>query len=208
MDEASRKAHWDEVYAAKGETDVSWFQENPAPSLQLIERAGLAAEAGIIDIGGGASRLVDRLMERGFRRLAVLDISQNSLDLAALRLGRRASEVRWIAADVTAWEPSLRFDLWHDRAAFHFLIAPEDRAAYVARLKEALRPGGYAIIATFALDGPQECSRLPVARYDTAGLAAELGEEFALIESLRHDHATPWNSTQRFQFTLFQRQGE
>jgi SAM-dependent methyltransferase len=208
MDEASRKAHWEEVYASKSETDVSWFQDNPAPSLQLIEQAGLAAEADIIDIGGGASRLVDHLVERGFRHLTVLDISQGALDLAALRLGRRASDVRWIAADATAWEPSRRFDLWHDRAAFHFLIALKDRAAYVARLKEGLRPGGHAIIATFALDGPEKCSGLPVARYDTAGLAAELGGEFTLIESLNHDHTTPWNSTQRFQFALFQRRGE
>jgi 2-polyprenyl-3-methyl-5-hydroxy-6-metoxy-1,4-benzoquinol methylase len=141
MAEASRRAHWDEVYTSRGETDVSWFQDNPALSLELIERA--RGERGtliggsdirIIDVGGGASRLADGLLTRGFRDLTVLDISATALDLAALRLGRRASEVQWITADVTEWQPSRRFDVWHDRAVFHFLVDPADRAAYVARL--------------------------------------------------------------------------
>jgi SAM-dependent methyltransferase len=205
MAEASRQAHWEEVYTSKHETDVSWFQDNPAPSLELIEQAG-GSDKSIIDIGGGASRLADGLLERGFRHLTVLDISAAALDIAALRLGRRASEVRWIVADVTEWEPSRRFDIWHDRAAFHFLLDPVDRAAYVARLKAALAPGGHAIIATFAADGPDTCSGLPVRRYDAAGLATELGAEFTLMDSRLHDHVTPWNSSQRFQFSVFQKQ--
>lgn len=208
MAEASRQAHWEKVYTSRDETAVSWFQDNPAPSLDLIERMSRRKDVDIkdtdiIDIGGGASRLVDHLLAHGFRRLAVLDISQAALDLACLRIGRRASEVQWIAADVTNWTPSRRFDIWHDRAAFHFLVDPQDRAAYIARLKQALRVGGHVIIATFASDGPETCSGLPVNRYDAEGLARELGGAFTLVESLRHDHSTPGNATQRFQFAVF-----
>lgn len=207
MMEANPKDHWEAVYTTKDETEVSWFQDNPVLSLELIERARPGKDAAIIDIGGGASRLADGLLERGFRRVTVLDISAAALDLAALRLGRRASEVKWIVDDVTAWEPAQRFDIWHDRAAFHFLIEEADRAAYIARLKQALAPDGYAIIATFAADGPERCSGLPVHRYDAAGLAKELGEEFILVDSLPHDHATPKNTHQRFQFSMFRRRG-
>ena len=206
MTQASPKDHWEAVYTTtRDEADVSWFQDSPVPSLELIEQARPEKDAAIIDVGGGASRLVDGLLERGFRRVTVLDISAAALDLAALRLGRRASEVQWIVDDVTAWEPAQRFDIWHDRAAFHFLVEAADRAAYIARLKQALVPGGYAIIASFAADGPQTCSGLPVHRYDAAGLAAELGEDFALVDSRPHDHATPWNAQQRFQFSMFRR---
>jgi SAM-dependent methyltransferase len=210
MAEASRQAHWEKVYTSRDETSVSWFQDNPAPSLDLIARVSQRNDADvkdidIIDIGGGASRLADHLLARGFRHVTVLDISQAALDLAALRLGRRASEVQWITADVTEWNPSRRFDIWHDRAAFHFLVEPEDRVAYIARLKQALRVGGHAIIATFASGGPEKCSGLPVNRYDAETLAWELGETFTLVESLRHDHATPGNAIQRFQFSVFQR---
>jgi trans-aconitate methyltransferase len=205
MTDASTKDHWETVYATRDETEVSWFQDSPSLSLELIEALKPAKDASVIDIGGGASRLVDGLLERGFRRVTVLDISASALDLAALRLGRRASEAQWIVDDVTVWEPTRRFDIWHDRAAFHFLVEAADRAAYVARLSQALAPGGHAIIATFAADGPEKCSGLPVHRTDAAGLAKELGEGFTLIDSRRHDHATPKNSSQRFQFSVFQR---
>ena len=209
MMEASPKDHWEAVYSTtRDETEVSWFQDSPVPSLELIELARPDRDAAIIDVGGGASRLVDGLLERGFRRVTVLDISAAALDLAALRLGRRANEVQWIVDDVTAWEPAQRFDIWHDRAAFHFLVEAADRAAYIARLKQALVPGGYAIIGSFAADGPETCSGLPVHRYDAAGLARELGEDFALVDSRPHDHATPWNAQQRFQFSMFRRRGE
>jgi SAM-dependent methyltransferase len=207
MMEASQKDHWEAVYSTEDETGVSWFQDNPLPSLELIEQARPNHDAAIIDIGGGASRLADALLERGFRRVTVLDISAAALDLAALRLGRRASEIQWIVDDVTAWEPARRFDIWHDRAAFHFLIAEADRAAYIARLKQALVPGGYAIIATFSADGPETCGGLPVHRYDAAGLARQLGEEFILMDSRTHNHVTPSNSSQRFQFSMFRRRG-
>lgn len=206
--DAAPKDHWEAVHAStKDETDVSWFQDNPILSLQLIEQARSGKDAAIIDIGGGASRLADGLLERGFRRVTVLDISAAALDLAALRLGRRASEVRWIVEDVTEWEPAQRFDIWHDRAAFHFLIEEADRAAYIARLKQALVPGGHAIIATFAPDGPETCSGLRVRRYDAAALAKELGDEFSLVDTRLHDHATPGGARQRFQFSMFRRRG-
>ena len=208
MTQANPKDHWEAVYTTtKDEADVSWFQDSPVPSLKLIEQTRPSKDAAIIDVGGGASRLADGLLERGFRRVTVLDISAAALDLAALRLGRRASEVQWIVDDVTAWEPAQRFDIWHDRAAFHFLVEAADRAAYIARLKQALVPGGYAIIGSFAADGPETCSGLPVHRYDAAGLARELGEDFALVDSRPHDHATPWNAQQRFQFSMFRRRG-
>lgn len=205
MTDASHKSHWDTVYTTKSETEVSWFQENPAPSLELIDLAGPTPESAIVDIGGGASRLVDSLLARGFRHVTVLDISGASLEAAKARLGTRAGEVQWVVADVTRWSPAQAFDIWHDRAAFHFLIDAADRSAYVACVKQAVRPGGHVIIGTFALDGPEKCSGLPVNRYDAAGLARELGEGFELLDSRRHDHSTPWDSTQRFQFSIFRR---
>ena len=205
MNDTNRKSHWETVYTTKGENEVSWFQENPAPSLELIRLARPAPDSAIVDIGGGASRLIDGLLARGFNRATVLDISEAALEAAKTRLGERASQVQWIVADVTQWHSAQSFDLWHDRAAFHFLTDPADRSAYVARMKQAIKPGGHVIIGTFAADGPEKCSGLPVNRYDAAGLARELGEGFELIESRRHDHSTPWNSAQHFLFCVFRR---
>ena len=137
MTDANRKSHWETVYTTKGENEVSWFQENPAPSLELIDLARPTPESAIVDIGGGASRLVDSLLARGFKRVTVLDISQAALEAAKARLGERASEVEWVVADVTKWQPAHTFDIWHDRAAFHFLTDPADRSAYMARLEQA-----------------------------------------------------------------------
>ena len=205
MNDANRKAHWESVYTTKGDNEVSWFQENPAPSLELIDLARPTLESAIVDIGGGASRLVDSLVARGFIRVTVLDISEAALKAAKARLGERASLVQWIVSDVTKWHPTQAFDIWHDRAAFHFLTDPADRSAYVTRMKQAIKPGGHVVIATFAIDGPEKCSGLPVNRYDAASLAKELGEGFELMESRRHDHSTPWKSAQRFQFFIFRR---
>ena len=205
MGEENRKTHWETVYTTKGESEVSWFQDNPALSLALIDLVRPAHDGTIVDIGGGTSRLVDNLLARGFEHVTVLDISQAALDVAQARLGKRASAVQWIAADVTQWRPAQTFDVWHDRAAFHFLVDAADRAAYVARLKEAVAPGGHVIIATFAIDGPEKCSGLPVNRYDEARLSEELGKGFALIHARRHDHTTPWLSEQRFQVCVFRR---
>src|SRR6202158_1558720 len=205
MSDASRKAHWETVYTTKGENEVSWFQENPAPSLELIDLVGSASASAIVDIGGGASRLVDSLVARGFNRVTVLDISEAALEATRARLDQRASQVQWIVADVTKWCPMQTFDVWHDRAAFHFLTESADKAAYVSRLKAAVKPGGCVIIGTFAPDGPERCSGLPVNRYDAASLAAELGKGFRLIDARRHEHATPWGAIQPFQFCVFQR---
>ncbi|WP_063994910.1 class I SAM-dependent methyltransferase [Bradyrhizobium sp.] len=205
MDDLDRQAHWQSVYATKAEREVSWFQEDPAPSLDLIAEAGISTDARIIDVGGGASRLVDGLLERGFSRVAVLDLSTRALEAAKMRLGRRGDAVAWIVADVTTWNPSDTYDLWHDRAAFHFLTDSADRDAYVACLKKAVRPHGHVIIATFASDGPERCSGLRIVRYDPDALAATLGPSFELVASRRHDHVTPGGNTQRFQFSRFLR---
>jgi 2-polyprenyl-3-methyl-5-hydroxy-6-metoxy-1,4-benzoquinol methylase len=204
---SERSTHWEQVYTTKGETEVSWFQESPAISLELIHAANPGLDAAIIDIGGGASRLADTLLREGFRSIAVLDVSAHALDAAKTRIGPAAAGIDWIIADVTAWQPSRSYDVWHDRAAFHFLTETRDRAAYVERLRSAVRPGGHVIIGTFALDGPEKCSGLPVQRYDGDSLAAELGPEFELLDT-RHDiHHTPWGSKQAFQFSRFRRRG-
>jgi SAM-dependent methyltransferase len=205
MQNESRQAHWEDVYTKKGENEVSWFQENPAPSLELIAQVGATSASAIIDIGGGASRLVDSLIDRDFEDVTVLDLSATALGAAKARLGSRAAQVHWIVADVTVWEPLKAYDIWHDRAAFHFLTEDRDRAAYVARLERALKVGGCAIIATFALDGPERCSGLPVVRYDPASLGQTLGRAFQLVDSRRQAHATPWASNQSFQFSVFRR---
>lgn len=205
MIKTDRQAHWQNVYATKSEKEVSWFQETPAASLDLIAATGVPGDAAIIDVGGGTSQLVDRLIEKGFRRIAILDLSAKALGQAKQRLGRRADMIDWIVADITTWEPSRTYELWHDRAAFHFLTEPADRGAYVIRLRKAVHPGGHVIIATFAPDGPERCSGLPIVRYDSETLARTLGPEFELVESRRHDHVTPGGNTQRFQFSRFLR---
>ena len=202
---SDRTTHWQNVYATKGETEVSWFQDSPAISHEMIRAASPNHDAAIIDIGGGASRLVDALLQDGYRDLAVLDLSANALDAAKKRIGASASAVDWIVADATNWRPVKSYDVWHDRAAFHFLTDPRDRAAYVERLRFAVAPSGHVVIATFALDGPEKCSGLPVQRHDSASLSAELGREFELVETRSDTHHTPWHSTQAFQFSRFRR---
>jgi trans-aconitate methyltransferase len=205
MDTSGRQAHWENVYGTKSEKEVSWFQENPATSLDLIEATGVAKDASVIDIGGGASRLVDVLLDRGFQMLTVLDLSEKALTAAQRRLGSKSGKVRWIVADVTRWEPAETYDVWHDRAALHFLTDSRDRAAYVERVRKAVRSGGQVIIGTFAPDGPERCSGLPVMRHDARSLAETLGRSFELIESRQHDHQTPMGGIQRFQFSRFRR---
>ena len=205
MDVTSRQAHWQGVYSSKRPEEVSWFQETPKVSLELMRAAGVTPASSIIDVGGGASRLVDVLLDAGYQNLTVLDLSAAALAATQARLGQGAAAVRWIAADVTTWQPRETYDLWHDRAAFHFLTEPADRGAYVACLMAALKPGGHAIMATFAPDGPERCSGLPVVRYDGASLTAALGDAFELLQTVRHAHATPMGSVQNFQFSLFRR---
>jgi len=201
---SGRQAYWENVYATKDEHTVSWFQDKPDVSLDLIRATGVKAPASIIDIGGGTSRLVDALVDEGFA-VTVLDLSEKALATSKARLGAMGAHVKWIVADITTWEPPQTYDVWHDRAALHFLIDPKDRVAYVKRLSRAVRPHGHAIIGTFAPDGPERCSGLSVVRYDAATIGELLGHSFEPIESRRHDHQTPAGATQRFQFSRFQR---
>lgn len=202
---ATRADHWDHIYAEKQEHEVSWFQERPGPSLSLIEHCAQPPAARILDVGGGASRLVDALVDRGFADVTVLDVSSNALAAARARLADRANGVHWLVQDVTSFEPPHPYDLWHDRAVFHFLGTPEERAAYVRALERAVAPGGWAVLATFALDGPERCSGLPVVRYDAEGLAAAVGPSFSLVESMRHAHVTPAGRVQSFIFVRLRR---
>jgi trans-aconitate methyltransferase len=166
MSTAGRQAYWERIYTTRRETEVSWFQSSPAPSLELIALVGATSGSAIIDIGGGASRLVDSLVSRGYEDVTVLDISEAALAAAKARIGAKANRAGWIAADVTAWEPVRTYDVWHDRATFHFLTDSAEQLAYVERLRRALQCGGHVVIGTFAIDGPETCSGLPVARYD------------------------------------------
>lgn len=200
-----RRSHWQNVYSSKGEQQVSWTQADPQPSLGLIEKFARDRGAAIVDIGGGASRLVDALVARGFTAVTVLDLSEAALQSAQARMGEHAASVRWIAADATDWQPPGAFDIWHDRAAFHFLVEPEDRAAYIDRLHAGVKPGGHAIIATFAPDGPEKCSGLPVQRYAPGSLSATIGAEFDLVEHQPHRHLTPWDAEQSFQYSVLRR---
>lgn len=196
--------HWQRIYDSKEDEAVSWYEARPQVSLDLIALAGIARHAAVIDIGGGSSRLVDCLAHDGFTDITVLDLSDTALHRSQARLAGHPG-IDWITADVLTWRPSRLYDLWHDRAAFHFLTDPADRRAYVAVLSRALRPGGRAIIGTFAPDGPERCSGLPVVRYDAASLSASLGRGFELLHETRHDHHTPAGVLQRFRFSLFRK---
>lgn len=202
---APRQQHWEDVYTRKGEEEVSWFQPEASVSLELIGRCAPASDAKIIDVGGGASRLVDGLLDRGFEDVTVLDLSPTALAKARARLGERARRVQWIAADVTTFEPPTHYALWHDRAVFHFLTTPTDRAAYVRVLERAVAPEGKVVVGTFAPDGPERCSGLEVARYDGPGLAAAMGPSFELVETMRHEHLTPGGKLQAFTFVRLAR---
>lgn len=197
------RGHWDDVWGGADPDRVSWFEPLPEISLRLILSSGVGLEGSVIDIGGGASLLTRCLLEEGYRDLAVLDVSSRGLTAGRSRLGPDASRVEWIEADVRRFEPSRVWDLWHDRAVFHFLTEPDDRAAYRASLERALAPRGLVVLATFGPDGPSRCSGLEVRRYSADGLAEELGAAFALEESLLRDHTTPAGASQQFLYARF-----
>ena len=195
----SNKSHWENIYEKKGATQVSWYQEHVRLSLEYIRRTGIQKTAHIIDVGGGASTLVDDLVESGFEQISVLDISANALQLARERLGQRAAKVNWLEADITKADlPYQAYDVWHDRAVFHFLTQAADRSRYVKNVLHAVRPGGHVIVATFANDGPDHCSGLEVMRYDPKELHDEFGDSFDLENSTRETHHTPFGTEQRF----------
>ncbi len=202
---SDRKSHWENVYAEKSPLDVSWYQKEPTVSLELIQETGIARDVAIIDVGGGASVLVDRLQEEGYSNLAVLDVSENALTSARKRLGEAAESIEWIAVDVTEFDVPHSFSVWHDRAVFHFLTDASDRKKYVDVLSRAIRPGGHLIIAAFAIGGPEKCSGLDIVQYDAGKLCAELGPDFELLEERSEVHVTPANAQQQFIYFRFTR---
>ncbi len=193
------KEHWENVYTSKTSDRVSWFQTHAKLSLQLINETGVLTDASIIDVGGGASTLVDDLLDSGFSKITVLDLSATALATAQQRLGSRAQAVQWMEADITKIQlPQDAYDVWHDRAVFHFLTSPQERHAYVEQVQRAVKPGGHVIIATFAEDGPTQCSGLPVMRYSAEALHAEFGARFTLLRHVEENHHTPSGALQGF----------
>jgi SAM-dependent methyltransferase len=201
----SKQAHWDNVYGTRSTTSVSWYEPDPVKSLELIRATGVLPVDPIIDVGGGASFLIDKLLDAGYRDLTVLDISSEVLQKLRERLGVRSSAVAFLQEDVTSFQPARRYGLWHDRAVFHFLTRREDREHYVAALRQALLPDGHVIIATFGPSGPERCSGLATMRYDAKALAAELGSAFRLVDWSLAVHRTPSDKEQQFLYCRFAR---
>ncbi|MFS8776179.1 class I SAM-dependent methyltransferase [Synechococcus sp. W65.1] len=204
------KQRWENVYKTKRAESLSWFQPRAERSLRLIRETGLGFSASIIDVGGGASRLVDELLEAGYRKLTVLDISAAALAVAKARLGERGNTVNWVEGDITQLTlPANAYDIWHDRATFHFLTNPQDRRAYVANVLRTVKPGWFAIIATFGEDGPTQCTGLPVVRYSPDLLQAEFGSAFNFLkheqEHEQEEHRTPAGAVQKFVYCCFQK---
>jgi ubiquinone/menaquinone biosynthesis C-methylase UbiE len=198
--------HWSEVYQNKASDNVSWYQEKPELSLKLIEETGLSKNARIIDVGAGASTLVDHLLETGYSEISLLDISPESLDISKKRLGEKSLRLKWLVGDITNIElPKAAFELWHDRAVFHFLTEEAQQQTYLEKITQSLAPNGHLIIATFASDGPLQCSGLDVMRYDVESLERFFGNDFALLASASESHLTPWASEQKFIYCHFQR---
>lgn len=189
--EATRAAHWDRVYSRLGAEGVSWFEDTPTTSLELLDLVGAAPDRSLIDVGAGGSRLVDALLRRGFADLTLLDVSAEGLELTRQRLGGAAGRVRWVVADVVGWRPERRYDIWHDRAAFTTLSDPAERARYLDALRLAVAPGGHVLLAAYAEDGPRRCTGLAVCRYSAAELAAVLGPRFPAVTTRRVAHRTP-----------------
>ena len=198
-----RKAHLEAVYGRKKSNEVSWYQAEPRLSLQIIDEVAGGPKASIIDVGGGASRLVDRLLDRQFAEVSVLDLSGAALRETRARLGERGGRVNWIEGDIlNVALPKAAYDVWHDRAVFHFLTDPADRRRYVEQVRRSVRAGGHVLVATFAADGPQKCSGLEVARYSPDELHAQFGDEFRLLRSVSEDHVTPMGTTQKFVYCV------
>lgn len=191
--------HWESVYGSNAPDQVSWFRPHLETSLSFIERSGADRSTRIIDVGGGESTLVDDLLARGYANLTVLDISKTAIEVTKARLAGLADRVAWLVADVTSTDlPPSTYDVWHDRAVFHFLTTAADRAAYVENVRKSVKPGGHVIIGTFGPEGPAKCSGLDVQRYDSNSLHEEFGARFHLIDSLKELHQTPFGTTQQF----------
>lgn len=199
----SNQTHWETVYLNKAVEEVSWYRPHLEVSLRLIADSAPSASSAIIDVGGGEATLVDDLVAQGYSDVTVLDISPAAIDVAKSRLGMSAAAVHWITGDITAVElEPARYDVWHDRAVFHFLTSAGDRAAYVRQIARSVRPGGHVIVAAFGPDGPDKCSGLDVVRYDAEHLHGEFGPKFRLLDSVRELHETPWGTHQQFMYCL------
>ena len=199
-----RKKHWETVYETKSPDQVSWTQESPKTSLEFIHSFGLKKSAKIIDIGGGDSKLVDYLLDEGFESVTVLDISAKSLEKAKDRLGEKANKVNWIVSDITEFEPNMTFDVWHDRATFHFLTTTEQISKYIKTARKSVN--GFLTIGTFSKNGPEKCSGLEIKQYNEDELTLELKNGFDKIKCVTEDHLTPFDTTQNFLFCSFKRQ--
>jgi 2-polyprenyl-3-methyl-5-hydroxy-6-metoxy-1,4-benzoquinol methylase len=200
---SDRKAHWENVYSTRKPHEVGWYQAYPEIPLHLIASTGVEKSAAIIDVGGGASNLVDALLENGYSDVTVLDLSSAALEATKARLGQASSQVKWLVEDVASFTPPRQYDVWHDRAVFHFLTEASDRRRYMEAARAALPPGGHLIMATFALDGPPQCSGLDVVRYSPESLQQEVGEGFTLAESFGGLHITPSQGKQSYTFCRF-----
>ncbi len=207
MQHLPRKQHWENIYQNRPHEEVSWYQQTPAISLDFIKNSKLPKKARIIDIGGGESFLVDHLLEEGYKNITVLDISDSAIRHARQRVGDQAKNVEWIVSDIVDFQPEVKYDFWHDRATFHFLTGEDEIKKYMALVNRAVRPGGYAAIATFSDVGPQRCSGLEIHQYSENSLTSQFADGFQVIECRREDHLTPFNTIQNFLFCFFRRRG-
>lgn len=197
--------HWDLIYSSKAENEVSWFQPYPKTSMEFVDLFNLPQDANIIDIGGGDSHFVDALLEKGFQNVWVLDISANAIERAKKRLGKKACKVHWIVSDVTNFEPQVQFDLWHDRAAFHFLTSENSIYKYIDIAEHAIKKNGHLILGTFSENGPKKCSGLEIKQYSEAAMSARFEIGFNRIKCITEDHPTPFNTIQNFLFCSFRK---
>lgn len=200
-----RKEHWEKIYNTKDFEETSWYQEKPETSLNIIESLGLSRDASIIDVGGGNSHLVDHLLKLGYKSLSVLDISEKAIKKARERLGEKAEEVNWFISDITKAEFNQEFDVWHDRAAFHFLTNARDIETYITKLNSSLKPGGYFILGTFSENGPDKCSGIEIKKYSSEDMRKQFERDFEIVRLENLDHKTPWDATQNFTFGLFRK---
>lgn len=205
MENFDKKSHWEKVYQTKQFAEVSWYQARPDISLGFLEKFKLPKDAKIIDIGGGESKLVDFLLEKGYTDITVLDISEQAIERVKARLGHAATKVKWIIADAAQFEPAEQYDFWHDRAAFHFLTEEEDIRHYVQNVQQNVRPNGYMVLGTFSENGPDQCSGLPIRKYSESSMTERLKGIFEKLKCLTIDHVTPTNKIQNFIFCSFKK---
>jgi 2-polyprenyl-3-methyl-5-hydroxy-6-metoxy-1,4-benzoquinol methylase len=202
---STNKTHWENVFATKAETEVSWFQAYPTTSMEFVELFNMPLDANIIDVGGGDSHFVDALLSKGYTNVHVLDISANAIQKAQQRLGENASKVTWIVSDIVDYAPTIKFDFWHDRAAFHFLTNADNVYKYVATAETAINTNGYLILGTFSENGPEKCSGITIQQYNETSMSARFEVAFNRIKCITENHTTPFNTVQNFLFCSFQK---